>query len=1045
MKKLLLILFLLWTFFTHAQISDSFDKQRLATFYNIYRYKVKTGLLFDYGFHFTNIEKYDGIRSDSNYLSYDECKLLYASVYSCKFNDKAFMLPPAVAFKRIEAAAIEEKNRALLGDQLISSTSMVEKNTTLLVGLHYKYERFRHHAIDSGYIVVDKYNRLREIQGRPSPYVTGETFALVPHRSHLTGPHHRFIFKPELFATNTGKTIGTIEADFGDGAGWRVVVPGSPVYAAYSSDGEKTVAFRVTYTDGSVKESHSKILVSGVVDRSNPQARYGGRNIAELQFPLAGFQSPKPYQGRTAGALVTVEYTNSEREIRKPLIVIEGFDPWRILTPDDNKTNFSFSDAINDDGPQGLRVGLTDNSNGHNLSELLSNANYDLIFIDFDDGTDHIQRNAYLVENVIEWVNSVKQPHHGVIEKNVVIGFSMGGLVARYALRDMELSGKTHDTRLYASIDSPHQGANVPVGFQAAVSHLYGSGVSFAVGGVYQVAHITFGSLSTDLERAYLMLNAPAARQMLIYSVAGAGENIYYDNSAHEAFMNEYSAMGYAQQEGIRNIVLANGSECGTGQGFSLTDPFLKIQGTAAGLLLTALTHIAGPMMGGSYHPYIPAATGLVTWADLKLDAFVLPVSPSTNLVYKFKLTYRKKILFVINQNIELIDKQFNSQPTFLPLDNAAGGVSDITSTAGELPVKPNITRFCFVPTYSALDIGGGLKPIGLSDMNNVYLPANPPSAPKQVVANNFFANPSAGTVTNEIHTQLTQKNATWLFQEIEMKPVTAYCRYVCDEAKPAVAGPNNICADNPLPFVLTGLPSEEDNIAWQATPADYFRTNAGTGSSAPLQPLQHVAPNSEAEVAFTFTSSMKGCKPYVLQKKFRINRPLPEPVINISHFYASPFADVQVITEASPPYHWYVGYRLAAIDHTGTTSIPLSGCGKPLISVRVANACGGVQSGDYAKYRVDFCQWSIVSHPNPASSELIVSVTNSTTDVDISTGTPELYAVSLYSPVQEKVFETTTTDSSVSIPVTDLPEGVYIIDVATHETILRRQVLITH
>ncbi|MFZ6011013.1 MAG: esterase/lipase family protein [Bacteroidota bacterium] len=647
MKKLLPILLSLWAFCTQAQISDSFDKQRLSTFYNIYRFKVKTGLLFDYGLHFTNIEKYDGVRSDSNYLDYDECKLLYASVYSCKFNDKVSMKPPGEVFRRIEAAAaMVEKNKMLLAGQLklIDSATTREKKTTLLVGLHYIYDRFRHDAIDSGYIGVSKdHIRLREIPGRPSPYVTGETFALVPHRSHLTGAQHRFIFKPELFGTNTGKTIGTLEADFGDGAGWRTVLSDSPTDVSYSTDGEKTVTFRITYTDGSVKESHSRISVKGAAGEYDPAVRYRGRNIAEFPFPLAGFQLPKPYQGKTAGALVTVEYTNPGREIRKPFIVVEGFDPWKILSPDDKKSNFDFIDAIENIGPSGLNVEVI--KNGPTLADVLNSANYDLIFIDFDDGTDYIQRNAYLVENVIEWVNSVKQPHNGVIEKNVVIGFSMGGLVARYALRDMELNSKVHDTRLYASIDSPHQGANVPVGFQAMASHLYGSGISSLLagspGGGYM---ITFGMLNADLARSFQMLNSPASRQMLIYNVAGAGGNIHYNNITHEEFMKEYSEMGYPSQGGIRNIVLANGSECGSGQGFLPTDPFIDVNDTyKLGFWSAMLANMLAPGIAAPAHPPLSLGGALTTRSDLRMEFRVMPIGAAGFRFIKQKLPSGKK------------------------------------------------------------------------------------------------------------------------------------------------------------------------------------------------------------------------------------------------------------------------------------------------------------------------------------------------------------------------------------------------------------------
>ncbi|MFB7481265.1 esterase/lipase family protein [Streptomyces anulatus] len=73
----------------------------------------------------------------------------------------------------------------------------------------------------------------------------------------------------------------------------------------------------------------------------------------------------------------------------------------------------------------------------------------------------------------------------------VVGGFSMGGIVTRYALAKMERQRMDHRTALYISYDSPHRGASIPVGVQA-FSH--------------------FIPFPNDFAR---QMNSPAARQML--------------------------------------------------------------------------------------------------------------------------------------------------------------------------------------------------------------------------------------------------------------------------------------------------------------------------------------------------------------------------------------------------------------------------------------------------------------------------------------------------------------------------------------------------
>ena len=48
----------------------------------------------------------------------------------------------------------------------------------------------------------------------------------------------------------------------------------------------------------------------------------------------------------------------------------------------------------------------------------------------------------------------------------------MGGLIARYALKDMENKGLNHQTRMYVSHDTPQLGANTPLSVQYSARHL---------------------------------------------------------------------------------------------------------------------------------------------------------------------------------------------------------------------------------------------------------------------------------------------------------------------------------------------------------------------------------------------------------------------------------------------------------------------------------------------------------------------------------------------------------------------------------------------
>ncbi|MFM7770882.1 MAG: hypothetical protein ACKO8Q_10025, partial [Bacteroidota bacterium] len=75
---------------------------------------------------------------------------------------------------------------------------------------------------------------------------------------------------------------------------------------------------------------------------------------------------------------------------------------------------------------------------------------HDLVFIDFADGAEDIKKNAALVRKIISLCNEYKV---GTVE-NIIAGASMGGIVARVALREMELSNICHNCSNNICLDS---------------------------------------------------------------------------------------------------------------------------------------------------------------------------------------------------------------------------------------------------------------------------------------------------------------------------------------------------------------------------------------------------------------------------------------------------------------------------------------------------------------------------------------------------------------------------------------------------------------
>ncbi|MFE1734501.1 esterase/lipase family protein [Streptomyces bacillaris] len=126
-------------------------------------------------------------------------------------------------------------------------------------------------------------------------------------------------------------------------------------------------------------------------------------------------------------------------------------------------------------------------NNGYPFISELRRRGRDVILLGFEERSASILDNAQAAEAAIMRATAEQQGDAPL----VVGGFSMGGIVTRFALARLEEQRVNHRTALYFSYDSPHRGASIPVGVQA-FSH--------------------FIPFPNDFAR---QMNSPAARQML--------------------------------------------------------------------------------------------------------------------------------------------------------------------------------------------------------------------------------------------------------------------------------------------------------------------------------------------------------------------------------------------------------------------------------------------------------------------------------------------------------------------------------------------------
>ncbi len=724
----------------------------------------------------------------------------------------------------------------------------------LLAVQYYNYQQYKANAYTNGDVTIIN-DRIYDVAGK-NPYETKTLFAIIPLKKELRGRTFSFKLPSTLIYTNTGLTLNQVQVDFGNGQGYQTISFNIAKNVTYSSGGEKEIKVKFVYNGGSTLYSHSKIWVDYVAP-SVKQVRFNGTGIDT--HVIVG----DAWQGSSATGYATVELAPGHAQLTKPLIVVEGFDP-------DN--SFDYFDFINTDKSGGIYVDIDPTGTILTLNQAIEDEGYDLVFVNFANGTDYIQRNAYMVEKVIDWVN-VQKTEAGSSEKNVVLGMSMGGLVARYALRHMEIDGDpntNHDTKLYISHDAPHQGANVPLAFQAMVRHLVGEEISLPVFlSLIDVNIVDFTDISPDLEDGLALLQTPAAQQMLIYQLQGVGDNISVDISTlHGSFATEYKNMGYPQQGGIRNIAIANGSECGASLGFDPYDTIVHVNEKID--LPHFLTNIALAIVNGlSLNPLRFVTSILSTDTDVKVQftAKALPNQQSKQ-IYKGKIFIEKTILFVIDVEEPLIDQEtLNSSSSMLPLDNAGGGIYNLELFV-ELPSGMDSyvleKQFDFIPTYSSLDIGGGNQVMNYVDLTKSYSPLSPPETPKNTPFDNFYTNPT----TSQNHIQFTLNNGNWLMDELRGDEAFYSCASSCDQLELFITGSDNLCATNTYNINnLTSAPEIE--VEWSVIPTTATTMTTVNNSAT----LTYNNPFWGGLVTLTASINTK-CDDIIIEKKIWVGGP---------------------------------------------------------------------------------------------------------------------------------------------------------------------------
>ncbi|TCJ97558.1 esterase/lipase family protein [Nocardia alba] len=240
-------------------------------------------------------------------------------------------------------------------------------------------------------------------------------------------------------------------------------------------------------------------------------------------------EPPEPHdEWSLAGGTAWVYYSPlNRRQLVRPVILADGFST-------------GASDLAE------LWAGLEENGDYRFISELHATGR-DVIILGYHNRAASILDNA---DTAIECIRRTLSERVGRA-KLAVGGFSMGGLVTRYALAKMENDPSLPDaeTSTYFSYDTPHRGAWLPISVQA-------------------FAHFTkdnWGSNMPIFGQFSDLINSAAARQMARWHISKISETPEQD-AERTAFLRKLDEVG-GWPRGVRKVGVANGVDNGRGNG----------------------------------------------------------------------------------------------------------------------------------------------------------------------------------------------------------------------------------------------------------------------------------------------------------------------------------------------------------------------------------------------------------------------------------------------------------------------------------------------
>jgi hypothetical protein len=668
---------------------------------------------------------------------------------------------------------------------------------------------------------TSQFKKILEIQGK-EPYENKQSLVISTLQSNIDKNIVKFVFDKALMQKTTNK-IQNLYVDFGDGQSNCVISNAQIVQREltynFSTNGLKTITYYGNYQNGQTFRTYSNVYIRVSTNTETPQVNRF--RVDETFTPYVGdvyayIFAAQPQDILFSDTRAELEFSiyyatnNNSKKLKKPIIITDGID----YTDSNGDELRSCSKIYN----ESLKIKRESNdTENENLGERLRNQGYDVVIVNFpvtkmaeyrkeriewagpgwnpwsgtpiswntgimdtitiyrEGGNDYIQRNAKGIKQLLKMVNDSLQTNNSA-EKLVLVGPSMGGLVTRWALKELENEGYNHNTRLWVSFDSPHQGANIPMGIQFLAQ---------------------YNNEYDQLKK----LKAPAPKQMLVHHYLSENNNTVYQGAPgfRERFKNELLDMGYPNPTNditkVRKIALVNG----TSTGISENTPGAKII---------------------NIHSWMAS----FPWGNILNGDIYFTNNSGNYKVFNFDFSSSAE-----NAGYDDWNKWVNTYQNIGSYDTAPGCKFSIDlvpdpedefwdwdwgGPAHIIRIDKSFTQyfnhFTFMPTKSTLDFQGNtLLREPFCDRNLVISGETPFDA---------YYSPD----TNEEHVALNTLNVQWLLNELN--GVTDQQPNTCPVTSIAIVGISKLCNSQIRTYTLN--PNYLQNVIWSTTNLNILSSN---------------------------------------------------------------------------------------------------------------------------------------------------------------------------------------------------------------------------